>query len=160
MHMLMYLVFSVRRSDANSEVRNRCSPVRIAVSPKGNHIWVTARERNKLLAFDTVKLESNSPEALLASVQVGTSPVGVTFVNHGRHIITADSNRFNYPNTTTGLTVVDAEAALKGKQGSPRIATGLFPREFAVSLDGKTLLVSNYSSDEIEVVNASQLALY
>ena len=135
-----------------------CNPVRVAVSPNGKHLWVTARESNMLLAFDAAKVESNSSDALLVSVQVGTSPVGLTFVNHGRHIITADSNRFSNPNTTTGLTVVDAEAALKGKQGYPRIPTGLFPREFAVSPDGKTLLVSDYSSNAIQAVNVSQLA--
>lgn len=135
-----------------------CQPVRVAVSHNGEQVWVTARASNKLLAFDAGKLESNASDALLASVQVGTSPVGVTFVNRGRHIITADSNRFGTPNATTGLTVVDVGAALKGKQGFPRIATGLFPREFAVSLDGKTLLVSDYDSDAIQAVNVSQLA--
>jgi DNA-binding beta-propeller fold protein YncE len=134
-----------------------CSPVRIAVSSNGKHIWVTARESNKLLAFDAAKLETNSSGALLASVQVGTSPVGVTFVNHGRHLVTADSNRFEYTNTTTGLTVVDTQAALKGKQGFPRIPTGLFPREFAVSPDGKTLLASEYGSKAIQVVEVSDL---
>jgi hypothetical protein len=135
-----------------------CGPVRVTVSPNGKHVWVTARESNKLLAFDAAKLESNQSNALVASVQVGTSPVSVTFVNHGRHIITADSNRFNYTNTTTGLTVVDAEAALNGKQGFPQIPTGLFPREFAVSPDGKTLLVSEYTSEAIQAVDVSQLA--
>jgi DNA-binding beta-propeller fold protein YncE len=111
-----------------------------------------------LLAFDAAKLESNQSNALLASVQVGTQPVGLAFVNHGRHIITADSNASNHTNATTGLTVVDAEAALNGKQGFPRIPTGLYPREFAVSLDGKTLLVSQYYSEAIQALDVSQLA--
>jgi DNA-binding beta-propeller fold protein YncE len=136
-----------------------CGPVRVAVSHDGKHVWVTARESNMLLAFDAAKLESNSSGALVASVQVGTSPVGLVFVNSGRHIITADSNRFGYKNTTTGLTVVDVEAALKGKQGFPRIPTGLFPREFALSPDGKTLLVSDFDSRIVQAVNVSQLAL-
>ncbi|KAE9371763.1 nitrous oxide reductase [Stipitochalara longipes BDJ] len=134
-----------------------CGAVRVAVSHDGKHVWVTARESNMLLAFDAAKLESNSSGALIASVQVGTSPVGLHFVNHGRHIITADSNRFSYPNTTTGLTVVDVEAALNGTQGFPRIPTGLFPREIALSPDGKTLLVSDYSSNIVQAVNVTQL---
>ncbi|KAN0096741.1 putative isomerase YbhE [Hyaloscypha variabilis] len=134
-----------------------CGAVRVAVSHDGKHVWVTARESNNLLAFDAAKLESNSSSALITSVQVGTSPVGLHFVNHGCHIITADSNRFSYPNTTTGLTVVDVEAALNGTQGFPRIPTGLFPRELALSPDGKTLLVSDYSSDIIQAVNVTQL---
>jgi DNA-binding beta-propeller fold protein YncE len=135
-----------------------CGPVRVVVSQNGKHIWVTARESNKLLAFDAAKLESNSANALLASVQVGTSPVGLILVNQGRHIITADSNRFSYTNTTTGLTVVDVHAALQGRQGFPRIPTGLFPREFALGPDRETLLVSEYGSEAIQAVDVSQLA--
>jgi DNA-binding beta-propeller fold protein YncE len=133
-----------------------CAPVRVAVSHDGKHVWVTDREGNQLLAYDAAKLESNYSDALVASVQVGTSPVGLIFVNEGRHIITADSNRFGY-NATTGLTVVDVKAALEGKQGFPRIATGLFPRELALSPDGKTLLVSDYDSKMVQAVNVSQI---
>ena len=59
-----------------------CSPVRVAISPDGKHVWLNARESNNLLAFDAAKLVSNSSDALLASVQVGTSPVGLIFVNN------------------------------------------------------------------------------
>ena len=147
----------IKRRNADFEYPSRTEPVRVAVSCNDKHVWVTARGSNKLLAFDADKLESNSSNALVASVEVGTAPVGLTFVNHGAQIITADSNRFDCPNATTGLTVVDVEAALKGKQGFPRIPTGLFPREFAVSPDGKTLLVSNFDSDMVQAVNVSQL---
>jgi DNA-binding beta-propeller fold protein YncE len=135
-----------------------CNPVRVRLSPDGRHAWVNARESNMLLAFDTAKLLSNSTNALVASVQVGTSPVSLVFVNHGRHIITADSNRFGYSNATSGLTVVDAEAALKGKQGFPRIPTGIFPREFSLSPNGKTLLATDYGSGVVQAVNVSQLS--
>ncbi|TAQ90783.1 hypothetical protein B7494_g892 [Chlorociboria aeruginascens] len=46
--------------------------------------------------------------SLVANVQVGTSPVGLTLIQNDRHIITADSN------------LVDTEAALKGKQRFPK----------------------------------------
>ncbi|KAI1406170.1 cytochrome cd1-nitrite reductase-like protein [Hypoxylon fuscum] len=135
-----------------------CSPVRVTVSPDGSLVWVTARESNRLLAFDTATLESDQPEgALRASVQVGTSPVGVAVVNDGRHVITADSDRFDSANATTGLTVVNVEAALNGVQGFPRIPTGLFPREFAVSPDRKTLLVSQYQSKAVQAVDITRL---
>ncbi|KAI1208532.1 cytochrome cd1-nitrite reductase-like protein [Annulohypoxylon truncatum] len=135
-----------------------CSPVRLEVSPDGKLVWVTARQSNRLLAFDTAKLDSAHPEgALAASVQVGTSPVGLAIINGGRHIITADSNRFNSPNATTGLTVVDVEEALRGEQGFRKIPTGMFPREFAVSPDGKTVLVAQYQSDAIQALDVAKL---
>jgi DNA-binding beta-propeller fold protein YncE len=55
--------------------------------------------------------------------------------------------------------VVNVEAALKGERGFSRIPTGLFPREFALSADGKTLLVSDYASGMVQAVNVSQLTL-
>lgn len=135
-----------------------CSPVRVAVSPNSKHVWVTARESNILLAFDAAKLESNPSDSLVASTQVGTSLISLTFVNYGQHIITADSNALSYANASSGLTVVNVETALNGKQDFPRIPTGLVPREFAVSPDGTILLVSEYDSEAIQVVDISQLA--
>ncbi|KAI0178634.1 cytochrome cd1-nitrite reductase-like protein [Hypoxylon sp. FL1284] len=136
-----------------------CSPVRLALSPDGTRVWVTARMSNKLLAFDAAGLDSGEhlAGALETTVQVGTSPVGLVIVNGGRHIVTADSNRFDYANATTGLTVVDVEAALRGTQSFPRIPTGQFPREFAASLDGKTLLVSQFQSKAIQAIDLTQL---
>jgi DNA-binding beta-propeller fold protein YncE len=140
-----------------SSVDAGCGPVRVVVSKK--HVWVTARESNMVLAFDASKLISDSANALVASVQVGTSPVGVAFVHEGRQLVTADSNRFELANATAGLTVVDVEEAVKGKQsgGFPRIPTGLFPREVAVRPNGDTMLVSDYFSRAVQAVNVSQL---
>ncbi|MCJ1356695.1 MAG: hypothetical protein MMC33_006690 [Icmadophila ericetorum] len=141
-----------------SNVPSGCGPVRIIVSSDGKIVWVTARESNHLLAFDAAKLMLDPGEALLASVQVGTSPVGLTFVRSESRILTADSNRFSYPNATTGLSVVDVHAALSGKPAVlGRIPTGLFPREFAVSPDGSVILVADYDSEEIQAVDVATL---
>lgn len=132
--------------------------MRIAVSSDGTTVWVTARESNHLLAFDAAKLISNPNEAPLASAQVGTSPIGLVFAQNERLILTADSNRFNYTNTTTGLSVVDVGAALNGKEAVlGRIPTGMFPRQFAFSPDNSTILVSDYLSKEIQAVDVSTL---
>lgn len=100
---------------------------------------------------------SGSLNPLVAVVQVGTAPVSLVFVNEGRHIITAESNKFSYANATTSLTVLETEAALKGKQGFHRIPHGLFPREFGIRPDGKTLLVSEQSSKAVQHMNISRL---
>ena len=142
-----------------------CEPVRVIVSRDDRTVWVTARESNALLAFDASKLASNQSAALLASVQVGTSPVGLRFAgaNH-RRILTANSNRFAgsdpsvYGNATTGLSVVDVDAALRGEKANlGQIPTGLFPRELAVSPDGKTILVSDYGSSMVQAIDVSTL---
>lgn len=136
-----------------------CGPVRIIVSKNGKTVWVTARESNHLLAFNATKLAANMSDALIASVQVGTSPIGLTFVQNERLILTADSNRFNYTNATTGISVVDVQAVLNGSSQSAlgRVSTGFFSREFAVSRDGQTVLVSEYGSNRIQAIDVSTL---
>jgi predicted ATPase/DNA-binding beta-propeller fold protein YncE len=139
-------------------VRAGCNPVRVAVAPDGRTVWVTARKSNALVAFDAAKLIAAPRRALLASVQVGTAPVGLTFTRDGKRILTADSNRFNSPGATTGLTVVDPRAALKGGHASlGRIPTGAFPREFAVSPTGSRVLVANFGSKQIQAIAAATL---
>ena len=143
-----------------------CGPVRVIVSRDDRTVWVTARESNALLAFDASKLIANRSAALLASVQVGTSPVGLRFVGADeRRILTANSDRFAgsdpslYGNATTGLSVVDVDAALRGggRATLGQIPTGSFPREIAVSPDGRTVLVSDYGSYMIQAVDVSTL---
>ena len=135
-----------------------CQAVRIVTSPDGRYVWVTARQSNQLVVFDAAKLAANqTDEALVAKIQVGTSPVGLTFVHGGRYIITADTNRFNYTGATSGLTVVDVQKALNGAQGFPRIPSGLFPRAFAVSPDGNTVLVSQYDSQAVQALDIRDL---
>lgn len=148
-----------------SKVTAGCGPVRVLVSRDDQTVWVTARESNALLAFDASKLISDQSAALLASVQVGTSPVGLRFAGaNERRIVTANSNRFAgsgpslYGNATTGLSVVDVDAAIRGEQANlGQIPTGLFPRELAISPDGKTILVSDYGSLMIQAVDVSTL---
>ena len=142
-----------------------CGPVRVIVSQDDQVVWVTARESNALLAFDASKLIADQNAALFASVQVGTSPVGLRFAGaNERRILTANSNRFAssdpslYGNATTGLSVIDVDAAIRGEQANlGQIPTGLFPRELAISPDGKTVLVSDYGSLMIQAIDVSTL---
>ena len=148
-----------------SQVPAGCSPVRVIVSPDHQQVWVTARESNTLLAFNAPKLISDPSTALLASVQVGTSPVGLIFAGpNDRRMFTANSNRFasldpsKYGNATSGISVVNVDAAVHGEQASlGQIPTGLFPRELAVSPDGKTVLVSVYGPEMVQAVDVSTL---
>ncbi len=142
-----------------SQVAAGCGPVRVIVSRDDRIVWVTARESNALLAFDAPKLISDPSMALLVSVQVGTSPVGLRFAGvKERRILMADSNRFEYSNTTAGLSVVDVDAALSGGRAIlGQVPTGAFPRELAVSEDGGTVLVSDYGSEMVQAVDVASL---
>lgn len=138
-----------------------CSPVRLAITPGGDRVFVTARNSNALLGFETGKLIADSSHALIGSVPVGTSPVGVAVVNDGKLVIITNSNRFSSDQTVRQtLTVIDATKVNSGPtaiMGS--IPAGVFPREFGSSPDGRTLYVANYGSKELEVIDLARLSL-
>jgi DNA-binding beta-propeller fold protein YncE len=138
-------------------VNAHCSPVRVAVSPDGT-VWVTARGDNELLAFSASKLRTASAHALMADVRVGEAPVGLALVPRKHLVIVAESNRFNAPGAHSDLTVVNATAALAHRRAIlGTIGAGSFPREMALEPNGRTLLVGNFASGQLETVNMSTL---
>jgi YVTN family beta-propeller protein len=136
-----------------------CSPVRLAISPSGDRVYVTARNSNSLLAFDTNLIRSDAEHAQVGKVPVGSSPVGVALVNDGRFVLVTNSNRFAKNQTARQtLTVIDASRVTEGQTAiTGGVAAGIFPREFGQSPDGRTLFVANYNSNELEVIDLNRL---
>lgn len=134
-----------------------CGSVRVVVSPDGDTVWVTARESDQLLGFSAAKLRSDPAHALLAAVRVGEAPVGLALVDGGREIVVADSNRFGAPGARAELTLVSTSSALAHRPAVlGTLPAGGFPREMALEPDGRTLLVGNFASQELEVVDVEQ----
>ncbi|HYV97143.1 MAG TPA: hypothetical protein VE967_06800, partial [Gemmatimonadaceae bacterium] len=125
------------------------------LSPDGARAYVTARGENNLLVFDTNKLVSDSAHALIGRVPVGTAPVGVAVVDDGRKIILTNSNRFaGSAADHQELTIVDATRVREGAAAViGKIPAGGFPRELRVTADGKALLVTNFTSKTLEIVD-------
>jgi DNA-binding beta-propeller fold protein YncE len=135
-----------------------CHPVRVAASPDGRTVWVTARVGNELLGYSVAKLLSNPRQALVAAVRVGEQPIGLAVVDGGRRVIVADSNLLGKPGVTAGLTVVDTAAALDGEPALlGAVRAGKLPSEIAVEPSGKTLLVNNSGSGQLEAVDVAQI---
>jgi DNA-binding beta-propeller fold protein YncE len=127
------------------------SPVRVAVSSDGSVVWVTARGSDQLLAFAAKKLRSNPAHALLDAVRVGRGPVGLALVADGRQVIVADRAQ-------SRLTVVSTTAVLAHRPAViGTIPGGSQPREMALEPNGNTLLVGNFSSDQLEAVDVAKL---
>lgn len=146
-----------RRSVVTSAAAG-CDPVRVAVSPNGRVVWVTARESNSLLAFSASRLRTDPRHALLASVRVGAAPVGLAILNGGSRIVVADSNRFGAPGRAAELSVIDTHAALSHKPAViGAIPAGAFPREMSVVSQRNWLLITNFGSNQLEVVDTSRL---
>lgn len=154
----------VRTNPARAVVRSvpaGCSAVRLVLSPNGERAYVTARNSNALLVFDVEKLVAGDEHAVIGRVPVGPAPVGIAVTNEGRRVIVTNSNRFaGSPNDRQSLTVIDATRVAEGAQaiiGS--IPAGAFPREMRVTADGGTLILTNFASREIELVNLRLLPL-
>jgi DNA-binding beta-propeller fold protein YncE len=157
-------VISVQRAETDparsvvATVDAGCQPVRMITSADGRAVWVTARASDALLGFSAVLLRSDQARALIARVWVGEAPVGLALVDHGSRIVVADSNRFLAPGATSSLAVVNVGAALAGKPAlAGLLPAGQFPREMAAEPGGRTLLVTNFDSGQVELVNVAGL---
>jgi len=153
-------VVNVARAEADpaasvvATVAAGCNPVRVITSADGREVWVTARASDDLLAFSAAALRTDPGRALVAIVRVGEAPVGLMLVRNGSLVMVADSNRFGAAGATSDLSVVNAAAALAGRSavvGS--IPAGQFPREMALEPGGQRLLVTNFSSGQLETVS-------
>ena len=143
-----------------SAARAGCNPVRLATSPSGDVAYVSARTDNALLAFDTRRLLSDPSHALIGRVPVGDAPVGVAVLDGGARIAVTNSNRFGGSNATQHLTIIDAQKVTSGAAAVlGTVPAGVFPRELRLTNDGKTLLLTNFGSKNLAMVDMARLPL-
>jgi DNA-binding beta-propeller fold protein YncE len=150
-------VTKAERDPANaivSSVPAACHPVRASLSPDGATLWVTARGSNAVLAFSTGKLLAGDATAQIASIPVGTSPVPIIVTPDGRYVLAGNSDRFGAGQAKNQeLSVIDARTnSVVG-----RIAVGAFPRQFNVTRSGSTIVLSNYGSGTITVIDPAAI---
>jgi DNA-binding beta-propeller fold protein YncE len=135
-----------------------CQTNRLAFSPDGQQLWVTAVGSNALLGFSAAKLVSDPAHALVARVAVGQSPLGLAVISSGSRIVVADSNRGGGAGGQANLAVVDTAKALAGKPALVGyLRSGLEPRQFAVVSHSTTLLVTNTRSAQVQTMDLSRL---
>jgi DNA-binding beta-propeller fold protein YncE len=135
-----------------------CQPVRVITSAAGSVLWVTARASDTLLGFSAARLRADPAHSLIGAVRVGEAPVGLALVRNGARIVVADSNRFNASGASSSLAVVNVAAALAGKPALlGYLRAGGFPRQMALEPGGRTLLVTNFNSSQLESVTVADL---
>jgi hypothetical protein len=138
-----------------------CSAVRLVLSPSGDRAYVSARNSNALLVFDTQKLRDDPSNALMARVPLGTAPVGIAVVDQGRKVIVTNSNRFAGDSSDRQtLMVVDA-AKISAGAGAVigSIPAGAFPREMRVTSDGRALILTNFGSSTVQMIDVARLPI-
>jgi len=103
-------------------------------------------------------LLTDPAQSIVASVRVGEAPVGLALVDGGTRIVVANSNRFGAPGAASSLAVVNVAAALASRPAlAGYLPAGGFPREMALEPDGRTLLVGNFTSQQLEAVGVAGL---
>ncbi len=137
-----------------------CNPVRLVTSPQGDVAYVTARTDNELLAYDTKNLLADPVHALIGRVPVGSAPVGVTTLNCGRWVAVTNTNRFGASDARPSMTLIDARRMTAGGAAVlGTLPTGAFPRELSVTPDQRTLLLTNFDSKTLAVIDIARMAV-
>lgn len=147
-------VAAAARNPAQSiraRVEVACDPVRVVLSPDGAKAYVTARSANTLEVFDTARLVRDGAKARIASIPVGLLPVGV--VATADRVMVGNSNRLAGNSQLEWLSVIDA--ATNRIIGD--VPVGGFPREIDRTADGRTVLVTNFASQSVAMIDLAGL---
>jgi DNA-binding beta-propeller fold protein YncE len=153
-----------RKDPATAVIANvpaGCVAVRLALSPKGDRAYVTARGGNQLLVFDTAKLRSDGHNARIATIPVPPAPIGLAVVDGGSKVIVTSSQGVTRdPKGKQSLTVIDTAKVASGAGAIiGTIPGGGSPRELRVTADGKTAILTNATSDNLVLIDLIHLPL-
>ena len=113
-----------------------------------------------VLAFDTNKLLADSAHALIGLVPVGNAPVGLAVFDDGARVAVTNSNRFGDSHAVQSLTIIDTRRISRGEDailGS--VLAGVFPRELRMTENQRALLLTNFGSKTLAVIDTTRLPL-
>ena len=123
-------------------------------------VWVTARESDTLLAFFSRRPGCS---AILRGPGWPTSRWARRrwawpWSTAARRLVAADSDRFSLRGAQANLAVVSVAAALAHRPALlGYVKSGLFPRQMALEPGGRTLLVTDFASHQLEAVSVAGL---
>jgi hypothetical protein len=86
--------------------------------------------------------------------------VGLAVLNDGARLAVTNSNRFGNSSAPQSIIIIDTmkigggEAAILG-----RVPAGVFPRELRVTENQETLLLTNFGSKTLAVIDIARLPL-
>ncbi len=128
-----------------------CNPVRVAVSPSGELLWVTARGDGALLRFRIKDWLGGSERVDLARFPMGASPVGVAVRPDGKQVWLTLSNRFG---SADAGQLVGLQGGLDGAAAMQRLSISApgFPRELSFLPDGHTLVATRFEANQVMFV--------
>jgi DNA-binding beta-propeller fold protein YncE len=127
-----------------------CNPVRVAVSPDGSDVWVTARGEDALLRLSTADMQPGHADRHWSRYAAGASPVGLAIRDDGRQVWVTDSNRFQKAGEQAGLTGLDIDGGAAAKRFS--LPLDGFPRELIFLPGSQTLVTTLYAGKKVAFV--------
>lgn len=138
-----------------------CSPTRVILTNNDKVAWVSARDSDNLLAFDTSKIVNDPTNALLSTTPVGIEPDGAQPFSNGRLIAVANTNRFDTCAGAGGtVSILNFDKALNVGGDAATVGTfdaGVFPRQWALSPDGKLLYLTEFGSNTFAIFPVSSI---
>jgi DNA-binding beta-propeller fold protein YncE len=149
-------------SSAVATIPAGCSPTRVILTNNDKVAWVSARDENNLLAFDTRKIFSDPADALLSTTPVGIAPDGAQPFSHKRFIAVANTNRFagKCSGADGTVSILDFATALNSGGSAATVGTfdaGVFPRQWASSPNGRWLYLTEFLSDTLAIFPVSSI---
>ncbi|HEY9130664.1 MAG TPA: hypothetical protein VIM98_02810 [Dyella sp.] len=127
-----------------------CNPVRVAVSPDGSDVWVTARGENALLRLSTADMQPGRTDRHWNRYAAGPSPVGLAIRGDGQQVWVTDSNRFQKAGEQAGLAGWEIGSSASAKRFS--IPLDGFPRELIFLPRSQTLVTTLYAGKKVVFV--------
>ena len=129
-----------------------CNPVRVAVSPSGKDLWVSARGDNTLLRLQPDDWTGNNTHLKIKAYPVGPNPIGVAVRGDDAQVWVAVSDRFEKKGR--GVLVGLAYRAGDANDADPKLMqTGAleYPREVAFFHDNRTLAVTLFDANRVAI---------
>ena len=125
-----------------------CNPVRVAASPDGSYIWVTARGDNTLLRFNADELRADNKALHISKYPAGSSPIGLS--TDGSEVWLAASDRFQKTKQSglVGMTLSGGEPKTRME-----IALSGFPRDVAMLKDAHVVMVTLFSAKKVAMID-------
>ncbi|MEX0940226.1 MAG: YncE family protein [Candidatus Babeliales bacterium] len=143
-------------------------PFGITITPNGNYAYVTNFGSNNfspisggiapnVVSGTTVSVVNLSSNMIVATITLGNQPAGVAITPDGRFVYVTNYNTFylgpNFTNLTPGPGTVNIIDVCTNTVLCPEIIVGSSPSAIAISPDGKRAYVTNYSSNNVSVIN-------
>lgn len=130
-----------------ASVRVSCAPVRVAVSPDGARVWVTARDGNAVLGYSAPRLLTDPAHALLSVTRVGARPLGIAVTPDGRRLLVADMGQRG---DAEGVSVIDTAGATPSLIGTVR--TGTLADAVAIDSRHRRALVTVPDANRVDLI--------